>query len=161
MKKINIVIVFIIMYLININVVFAEACDNKTQVEINTAASNVTMNYEIETKVMDFNNNVHEELDPNEVEIKEYGGSYYLEDFITLKVENITDKIYVEFSSIADNINIIYHYEDLDNGSFTYQLDSNDRIRDFTLTIYSNIGECLGEEVNKIELTTPKYNLSF
>ena len=159
MKKLNILVIILMTFLLNITNVFAENCDSKTQVEINTAAANVTMNYEIQTKVVDMDGNIHDELDPDEVEVKEVGSLYYIDDFISVNVNNISDKIYVVFKSVADNINKEYHYEDTDNGSFTYNLGDNSMTKDFTLTIYSNVGNCVGNEVNKIEITTPKYNI--
>ncbi len=159
MKRLNIIVFILMIGLLGVNNVFAENCDSKTQVEVNAAAASVTMDYKIVTKVLDFDGNIHDELNPNEVDIKEFGGSYYLKDFITVNIENVTDRVFVVFSSIADNIEQEYHYEDLENGSLTYNVSDNSMTKDFTLKIYSNIGKCYGTEVNKIEIVTPKYNL--
>ena len=132
-------------------------CDSKARLELSTAASNVTMDYEIETFVFDYEGNIHPELKPSDIEISETS-SYQLDERVVLKVSNVTDKIYVALYSEEDNINEEYHYKDLEDGTLIYDVPDTLIIRHFTLTVYSEALECESEELRKIEIATPKYN---
>ena len=72
------------------------SCDNKTQLEINTASSNVSMDYSVETNVIDLDGNVHPELSAKDITLSETS-EYSLRDKIIMKVNNTTDKVYVVF----------------------------------------------------------------
>ena len=157
MKKSKIsIIVFILLMIFTLDKVNA-ACDNKTQLEINTASSNVSMDYTIEKNVIDLEGNIHPEISADEITLSETS-EYSLQDQIVVKVNNITDKVYVVFYSEDDGINREYHYSDLQDGAFTYELPDNTQIRNYTLTIYSDVAECPNEELRKINKTTPMYN---
>ena len=149
-------IVLILLMIFTLDKVNA-ACDNKTQLEINTASSNVSMDYTIERDVIDLEGNIHPELSADEITISETS-EYTLRDRIIVKANNITDKVYVVFYSEEDGINQEYHYSDLEDGSFTYEVPDNSKIRNYTLTIYSDVAECSNEELRKITKTTPMYN---
>ena len=132
-------------------------CDSKARLELSTAASNVTMDYEIETFVFDIDGNIHRELNPSDIEISETS-SYQLDERVVLKISNVTDKIFVALYSEEENINEEYHYKDLENGTLVYNVPDTLIIRHFTLTIYSESLDCEMEELRKIEVATPKYN---
>ncbi len=149
-------IVVILLIIFSLDKVNA-ACDNKTQLEINTASSNVSMDYTIESDVIDLEGNVHPELSAENITISETS-EYSLRDKITVNVNNVTDKVYVVFYSEEDGINREYHYSDLKNGSFSYELPDNTKIRNYTLTIYSDVSECSNEKLRTINKTTPMYN---
>ena len=149
-----------ILFIFNIMFIIIDAkaaCSNEIQYELNVASSSVTMKYFIDTLVIDSENKFHPEIPVDEIEVHETS-EYSLADKITLKIENVSDKIYIVLRCLEEDINQVYHYNDLDNGSFTYDIPDFDIIRHFELTIYSNENECLDEELRKIEVATPKYN---
>ncbi len=149
--------VFIVLSLIfSLDKVNAE-CDNKSQLEINAASSNVTMNYTLETSVVDTYGNIHPEIAPEDVELSELG-EYGLIDKAIINVNNVSDKVYVVFYNNDDGINKEYHFQDLKNGSFTYEVPDLSTIRNYTLTIYSDVSECGNQELRTINVTTPMYN---
>ena len=91
MKKIGIYVVFLsFLSFLCVDKVNAE-CDNRTQLEINTASSSVSMNYDMETLVIDKNNKVHPELSPNDIEYSEVS-EYTTIDQVTVNIQNVTDK---------------------------------------------------------------------
>ena len=132
-------------------------CDNKSQLEINTASSNITMNYSLETLAVDTEGNLHPEVAPESVELSEMS-EYSLIDKAVININNVSDKVYVVFRSNDGNINQEYHYKDLQNGSLTYELPDLETIRNYTLTVYSDVAECSNQELRTINLTTPMYN---
>ena len=151
----KIVVSFFFLF-VGINVIYAE-CDNNTRLEINTAASKVTMDYNLETVVVDMDGNVHKEINPNDIEVSE-ASEFAYHDQLTLRIFNVTDKIYVVLRSEEENLNQEYHFNDLENGSLTYEIPDNLSIRHFKLTIYSDVSECINEELRVIDVTTPMYN---
>lgn len=156
MKIVSRLLIIISVVFLNILNVNAE-CDDKTRLEINTAASNITMDYNIVTNVVDLEGNIMPDIKVSEVTPEE-GSPYTLMDTINVNVENITDKVYVVFYNGEEDGNHEYHYSDLENGSFSYQVKDINNIHNFTLTVYSDVEECRYEEINKYELTTPMYN---
>ena len=156
MKKLNILLFTITAIFFNVIIVKA-ACDSKERLKINTAASNVEMDYNITTNVIDLEGNIVPDVKIGDFVLEE-GSPYSISDKVTVTVNNITDKIYVIFHSDDDNIDEEYHYEDLENGSFTYEVADVNKIRTYTLTVYSDVTGCLDEEINKFEIKTPKYN---
>lgn len=157
MKKLKLYVIFlVIMALLSIDKINAE-CDNRSQLEINAASSNVSMNYNMETLVIDSDNNVHPEISPDEIEYSEFS-EYTVFDQVTVNVENVTDKLYVVFENEDDGIYKVYHYKDLVNGGLKYVVPDNEKIRKFKLTIYSDVSDCIDQELRTIEITTPKYN---
>ena len=132
-------------------------CDNRTQLEVNTAASNVTMNYTMHSVVTDLNFNVQPNMSPDEVETGE-NAQYLIVDKVNLQIENVTDKIYVVLQNDDGGINTEYHYSDLKNGTLTYEVPDTVTIRTYKLTIYSDVSDCIGEELRTIEVKTPRYN---
>ena len=157
MKKLNMFVIFLaITTFLSIDKVNAE-CDNRTQLEINTASSSVSMNYNMKTLVIDRNNNVHPEISPDSVEHTELS-EYTTIDQVTVNIENVTDKIYVVFENEDDGLYKVYHYQDLENGGLKYVVPDNEKIRKFKLTIYSNLSDCIDQELRTIEVITPKYN---
>ena len=83
MKKFKIFLLLGLAFILGIDKINAE-CDNKTQLEINTASSNVTMNYNINTVVLDRNGKEHPEISPSDVETGELS-EYLKSDKITIK----------------------------------------------------------------------------
>ena len=156
MKKFKIFLLLGLAFILGIDKINAE-CDNKTQLEINTASSNVTMNYNINTVVLDRNGKEHPEISPSDVETGELS-EYLKSDKITIKIENITDKIYVVFQNLDEKINKEYHYRDLKDGTITYEVPDNKKIRNYKLIIYSDVSDCLNQELRIIDLKTPMYN---
>ena len=157
MKKIKVCCLLIVLGLFfALDKVNAE-CDNKSQLEINTASSNITMNYSLETLTIDTEGNIHPEIEPKDVELSEMG-EYSLIDRAVININNVSDKVYVVFHSNDDNVNQEYHYKDLQNGSLTYEVPDLDNIRNYTLTVYSDVSECSNQELRTINLTTPMYN---
>ena len=116
------------------------------------------MDYSIETLVIDAEGNLHPEISPSDVELSETS-EYLLKDQVIVKVENVTDKIFVVFENEDENIRREYHYQDLNNGSFTYEVPDNEKIRNFNLTIYSDVSSCPQQELRKITKATPMYNI--
>ena len=156
MKKAKMYIFIVLSLIFSLDKVNAE-CDNKSQLEINAASSNVTMNYTLETLVVDTDGNIHPEIASEDVELSELG-KYSLIDKASINVNNVSDKVYVVFYSNDDGINKEYHYQDLKNGSFTYEVPELDTIRNYTLTIYSDVSNCGNQELRTIDVTTPMYN---
>ena len=145
-----------IMTMFSIGKVKAE-CDNKTQLEINTVSSNVTFNYNIDTVVYDRNGVLHPEVSPSSVEEGELS-EYLMEDKVTIKIENVTDKIYVVLQNLDDGLNKEYHYNDTKNGTITYEVPDTIKIRTYKLIIYSAVSDCINQELRTVELKTPMYN---
>ena len=83
---------------------------------------------------------------------------YSLVDRAVININNVSDKVYVVFRSNDDNINKEYHYKDLENGSLTYEVPDLETIRNYTLTVYSDVAECGNQELRTINVTTPMYN---
>lgn len=147
------ILIGIIFYAMNVKA----KCSNETQYALNVASSNVSMNYSIDTFTVDSKGNLHPEIPVDQIEVNELS-EYTITEKMSLKIENVTDKIYVVLRSDEESINQMFHYEDLENGRFVYDIPNTDIIRHFELTIYSNESECIDEELRKIEVTTPKYN---
>ncbi len=156
MKKIKLCALLILSLFFTLDKVSAE-CDNKSQLEINTASSNITMNYSLETLAIDAEGNLHPEIEPENVEISEMS-EYSLIDRVFININNVSDKVFVVFRSNDDNINKEYHYQDLQNGSLTYEVPDLNTIRNYTLTVYSDVAECGNQELRTINVTTPMYN---
>lgn len=156
-KKNNILILLLSLVLIfSVDKVNAK-CDNNTQLEINTASSNVSMNYYVNTVVYDREGNEHPEISPSDVDMGELS-EYVKSGKVVIRVENITDKIYVVFQNLDEGINKEYHYQDLKDGTLVYEVPDVEKIRTYKLIIYSDVGDCLNEELRNIEIKTPMYN---
>ena len=147
----------VLLFMLGIITEVNAECSNKERLEISTAASNISMDYKLETLVIDFKGEFHPEIDPSQVELSETS-EYRYYDKITLNANNISDKVYVVLRSDDGDINREFHYSDLDNGSLVYEVPDTLIIRHYTLTIYSELSNCLNEELRKIEVATPKYN---
>ena len=157
MKKIKMCgLLMVLSLFLGLDKVNAE-CDNRTQLEINTASSNVTMDYSLESLTVDAEGNLHPEIAPQDVEISETS-EYSLIDKVTLNINNVSDKVYVVLHGNDGDINREYHSSDLKNGSLSYKVPDTAKIRNYTLTIYSDVDSCSNQELRSIEVTTPMYN---
>ena len=155
MKKIISIILINLLFLININNVKA-ACDAKTQLEINTAASNVTADLYYDEKIVGPDGKVHPEI-PDEV-LEDLEQGYAKSVFVSINIENITDNIYLTFENVDENVNdIIYAYDAID-GKYQFNVPDTTKIRTYKIKIYSNNVNCFADEIRSIDIKAPMYN---
>ena len=153
MKKLLVYLFFLLL----INISNAKAiCDAKTQLEINTAASNVTADLYYEKKIVGPDGTVHPEI-PDEV-LEDIDKGYARSVFVTINIENITDNIYLTFENVDENIYETIYSSDVINGKYQYPVPDTSTIRTYTIKIYSNSENCFGEEIRNIEIKSPMYN---
>ena len=48
--------------------------------------------------------------------------------------------------------------DSLKNGTLKYEVPDTEKIRNYTVKIYSNVKDCLNDELRTLNLTTPMYN---
>ncbi len=148
--------ILILASIILINEIHAE-CDDKTKLEINTAASNVTVNLKMIKKVIDLEGNVHPEIDEQMAFIT--GSGYTRAMYVYLNAANINDKIYLRITSKDDNIDEVVDTSNSLDGSWEYQVPDVSEIRNYEIKIYSNVDSCANEELRTINIKSPMYNL--
>ncbi len=154
MKKV--LIILLLVFSLLINDVNAE-CDDKTRLEINTAASNVSANLEMVKKVIDLEGNLHPEIDE---ELAFVTGSGYTRTMFTyINIDNINDKIYLNITSEDDDIDQIIDINNSLDGKWQYQVPDIYEIRNYTIKVYSNVDGCKDEEVRTLNIKSPMYNL--
>ncbi len=153
LKRIMLVVMGSLILLINN--VNAE-CDDKTRLEINTAASNVTADLEMVKKVIDLEGNVHPEIDEQMVHIT---GSGYTEGmFAYINIANVNDKIFVTLNSDDDPVREVVDNQKALDGKWQHAVPDVDMIRSYTIKVYSDVDGCKDEEIRTINLKTPMYN---
>lgn len=163
-KKIFKKVIFGFMLLgISISSAKAESnCDYKAQNELKTAASNVKANYEIRKVVIDGYGNVHPELKYEDVETTPDGEAeleYVRAKAVYINLTNIVEDIYIKVTSDDPSMETSkYGITDMKNGVLSFKVPDIDIIRNYEITIYSNNPSCIGEELRKITITTPRYN---
>ena len=156
MKKIvRIVLVVMVSLILLMNNVNAE-CDDKTRLEINSAASNVTADLEMVKKVIDLYGVVHPEVDEKLAYVT--GSGYAPAMFSYINVNNISDKIYLNFANDDDNVNEIIDLNAALNGKWQYEVPDVSKIRTYTIKIFSNVDGCSDEEIRTISIKSPMYN---
>ncbi len=131
-------------------------CDYKTQNEISTAAANVVGTYEMERVKEDYEGNPHPEVS-DEIANTLNSGYYFAEHF-NVKIYNITDQIYFRITNEEEHIDEEYHARDLVNGSFSLRVPDTQKIRTYTIKIFSDVSGCSNEELREIKVLTPMYN---
>lgn len=126
-------------------------CDYETQIKLREEASNVKASYVADL----FGTGEYEEL---EVPDEEGNTDYEIvEPLVKSTIYNITENLYVEVSNKNTGEKKTYTSKDLVDGAIRWETGVEDII-EYEIKVYSNYGDCQGEELYKIPLTTPKYN---
>lgn len=132
-------------------------CDNQTIIDLNTKAANVKATYDTKQIVVDEDGNPVSNADASQTE--EQDSEYSTIDTADIEVLNITEDLSFTITNTDDKTVIgNYSYSDTTDGTFTYQLKDLDKIRNFSIEIYSNNSSCVGTKLRTVTLTTPKYN---
>ncbi len=131
-------------------------CDGKTLIELDTAAANVSANYEMGKAVMDNNGTLHPEINIDDVHGLDNG--YVVIDVVKLNILNITDNIYATLENTDDNVLQTIHASDTNNGVYVYNVPDIDKIRTYNVKLYSNNSSCMDKELRTTSVVTPMYN---
>lgn len=153
MKHGKLILIMLLSVLVFVDKVNAE-CDYKTELEINTSAANVETNLDYETKIVGPDGNEHPEAvgKTNDVE------GFVQSTFINLNITNITDNIYLNITNDDDNLNQNIYASDTVDGTYQYAVPDTSIIRTYTIKIFSNVNDCMDNEIRTIEVKTPMYN---
>ena len=144
------ILMIIAMFTKNIN---AE-CDYKSKLEINTSAANVDTKLDYGSKIVGPDGKEHPEATGKTDDIERFVRSTY----VTLSIINISDDIYLRIVNEDDDLNETIYASDLVDNKYVYEVPDTDIIRTYTIKVFSNISECLDEEIRTIEVKTPMYN---
>ena len=152
MKGKIIFVLFLLVFMIRVDA----ACDSHTQLQLNTSAVNVTADYEITKSVMDFEGNLHSEIDPNSITNTNNG--YIPVDVVVLNVYNLSSDLYAVISNKEDSFSQKIYYSDFVGGKYTLTVPDTTKIRNYVVKIYSNNSNCLDVDLRSLNVTTPMYN---
>lgn len=153
-KGMSILILFL-LFTTNVNA----ACDYETQVNLRAQALNVNATYEINQRVYSVTTGAPVDMAPEDIPDLGQETEYYLVDYITVDVMNITEDIYVIIEDeTGTDIERVVHYSDTDAGTYSFEVPDTEKIRTYRITIYSDRDECLDDEIYNTSIVTPKYN---
>ena len=86
-----------------------------------------------------------------------YFGEYTTVHF-DLKIENVTEDVYVRVTNDYDNTTKDYYYKDSDNGTLVIPSPNVYRYVKYIVKVYTKDSECGGEAVQTLNLKTNIYN---
>lgn len=132
MKKLGILLIFIISFFSSTSYVAADICDNEHISQIEALAEQVDVKYEY--------------IDNSKLE-KDEGESEYTVNTYSISVNLISDELYLN-DGFKD-----YHYSDSNNGIINLNLNSGTR----QLTLHSR--RCGGYKIKTMTLKLPKFNI--
>ena len=142
------ILVLIMLFIINIDGVFAE-CTYTEKANLNKIAANVKVDYEIKKD---------EEISNDD--LSETGETVLvINRSINLNVYNLSKELYLEQTDTSINETKTFYYDNSNSGLITTNYTDLSMIRKFTFKIYaSDNTACPGEVLKTLYLTMPKYN---
>ncbi len=153
MKKINALILALLLFLVNSNVVYA-VCDASETNTLNSLAANVRASYEVMREELEGEYSAPDGL--TEEELEEYVAYY---SFFRIYISNLTEDLYITVENDVDDQVQTYTYQDSDNGTISLDWTNILAITNFTITVYSSSNtNCANTELYTLYLTTPMYN---
>jgi len=148
MRKIKLIICFILFACIAKVNVSALSCSNAVTKDLGQIAAYVKASYE-----------VIDSSTVKELVIGEDKTTYYTPNFnFLISIYNITNDIYVEITDDVTNQNITVHYSDTDDGVYTFSNEDFGKIYTYTIKVLSANDDCYGEKVRTLTLVKPRYN---
>ena len=153
MRVYKFVTFLLLFFILFINNVKAE-CDYESKLEINTAAANIDTSLNFDYKIIDPEGVEHPEATGKTDDIERF----IKVPFVNININNISDKVYLRIVNEEDNLNEVIFANDLIDGKYIYSVSDTDIIRTYTIKVYSNVNECLDEEIRTIVVKTPMYN---
>lgn len=134
MKKIFCYVIFILIsFAIIITFPKADSCNYKEQATLNKEAKNIGKEYEF--------------IDSDPL-------NYHFKIYIT----NVTENFRLEVSSTYNDKKYNYSIADAVDGVITFEtLTASTRVK-YTIDVVINNGNCIGQTVRKMFITTPAYN---
>lgn len=155
MKQKKKMILFCILCFLSFVITANAECDYETQVQLNTEASNVKINYEIRREIINMNTG---EVAPEATDADvDFESEYAYQNNIYISLLNLTENIYVELIGNNGSVRTI-RYSDTENGSLELNGGTGDEIITYTVNIKSNNSNCTGDLLKTFEFITPKRN---
>ena len=153
MKRINCLIIVLILAFFYVGDVGAEACSGEEQININREVANVKVTYEI----------TQEKRMIKSVESVDNSEKEYLFDIIQIDILNITDNLYFEvtndYEKESNKKTKKYYAKDAKDGIISFISPSTDDIINYQIKVYtSNKTSCSGELQRTIKYKQPKFN---
>lgn len=153
MSRCKYLLFYLIIFVLFTPAARAVTCSYEQRAELNSEVSNITASYEVL---------VRRELTtpPDEFLGRPEGEEYYDEtDYFQINILNLTENTYAVVTNNYDNSELIYQYEDTDNGNIAIEWDNVMEMVNFTIEIYSsNASGCEGTLLRTIRLQLPRYN---
>ncbi len=156
MKQLKYLSISLLSFLTLTTSVGAVSCGYEEKAKLNSEIANVKTNYEIKERIMD----------PSEYDIPEtllgtpeeetYVGK---EDYIQVNILNLTENMYVEITNNESSDQLVYYYNNTDNGNITISRTNIAEVVKYTIKVYasSNTG-CEGTLLKTLYITLPRYN---
>lgn len=149
MKKISLYLTLFIgaLFLINDSVTAVSVkCTYKTKSELNSAAWNMLVEYQLVSKVID-----EEEPEADDEPLTQYS--------FDLVVYNLTSDFYVEITNdVNDETKKLYSTDIDESGKAKINVLYTDQLIEYTFKIIANEQECQGTLIRTIKLTLPLLN---
>lgn len=155
MKKIQVIIVTLISFLIGTSWVNAE-CDAAESNRLKSLAVNVKYSYEI----VELEVSMEEGYNPPDGMTDEELANYVAkDDFFRIYLSNITEDLYVVVTNENTKETKTFRYSDTNNGTISFDEKVGIEIVNYKIVVYaSEKSDCSARELRTMYLTTPKYN---
>lgn len=148
MKKIRVYILFtlLIMLAFITNVSAEEKCTYSKRTDLNKLAWNMNFNYEpVEKKVEDYNQVGNED-------------NYTMHYSYDLSIYNLTSNLYIKVTNDFNEEVATFTAADIVDGKIIYNVKYTGEIVTYTFAVYVESGDCEGELLRSVKLTTPLRN---
>ncbi len=138
------------------SIVYADStCNYELQVNLAKVAANINADYEVTERLYDIRTGEFVEETEDTKVVAEGRYIYYPE--VQLYIMNLSKEIYINISN-KDGFEKTYKYEDSEDGKIMINLGYPEKIVSYDIVVYSNHNDCIGEEITKINVKTPKIN---
>ena len=152
-KKGTTLMIIFMMFFVPRLVSAASKCSSEEQIQLQKEAINVNGNYSLREVVRDFDGEIVD-VDLDDVHQDD---DYYSDTLSFLEIRNVTENIYIKVLEDGTEVANI-DYDDTNEGTYFYQVPDVEKIRTYEIKIFSNIGDCIGEEVHNLSVKTPMRN---
>ena len=147
MKYCKFILLFIISFLF-VSSVSAGTCNKSDADKLNLAASHVKLTYTKE------DNSQYKKITANNEETTYKVPNYTFK----ISVYNITEDIYINIKDDKTNLDRNIYYSDTSDGVYTIENKDFGSIYKYTVSVYSNVGDCKDTLLLTRSIIKPKYN---
>ena len=150
-KNIIIFLGLISFFIFGLNTNAASKCDYAELGQINQEAAGVKVNYEEKKKLVEGDIGVS---DSSEQKPKEL-----YQPYLSVRIMNVTDKLYVKVINETDNSVRIFHNSDSNDGIISFDRFNINQVANLVVKVYTSAKtSCPDEEITVQYLTLPMYN---